>query len=101
MERCHQDGRDQDQLGSRARSWRACGCRAEQRDERAPSAHSITSSARASSVGGTSMRIARAVARLMMNSNNLVARATGMSAGFSPLRMRPPALLAIADEVIE
>jgi hypothetical protein len=45
-------------------------------------------------VGGTSMRIARAVARLMTNSN-LVARATGMSAGFSPLRMRPVWMAAL------
>src|SRR5262249_4641235 len=50
--------------------------------------HSMTSSAVASSVGGRVRRIARAVARLMMSSN-LVGRATGMSAGFSPLRMRP------------
>src|ERR1700686_5325730 len=50
--------------------------------------YSITSSARASSVGGAVTPIALAVARLMMSSN-LVARATGMSEGFSPLRMRP------------
>src|SRR5262249_45930258 len=50
--------------------------------------HSITSSARASSVGGTSRPNVLAVCRLMTNSN-LVARRTGMSAGFSPLRMRP------------
>src|SRR5262245_42152979 len=60
---------------------------AEQRDELA-AFHSITSSARASSVGGTSRPSARAVCRLMMNSN-LVARITGRSAGFSPLRTRP------------
>jgi hypothetical protein len=60
---------------------------AEQRDELA-SLHSITSSARASSVAGISMSIVRAVFRLMMKSN-LVARWTGSSPGFSPLRMRP------------
>jgi hypothetical protein len=50
--------------------------------------HSITSSARASSVGGTSTPSALAVGRLM-TSSNLVGWTTGRSAGFSPLRMRP------------
>src|SRR5262249_25707 len=50
--------------------------------------YSITSSARASSVGGTSMPSAWAVCRLMTNSN-VVGCITGRSAGFSPLRMRP------------
>ena len=59
---------------------------AEQRDELAPP-HSITSSARASSDGGTSRPSALAVLRLMTNSN-LVGACTGKSAGFSPLRMR-------------
>ena len=59
---------------------------AEQRDELAP-LHSITSSARASSVGGTSRPSALAVLRLM-TSSNLVGCCTGRSAGFSPLRMR-------------
>ena len=58
------------------------------RDDLAPPHHSITSSARASSVGGISKPNVLAVCRLMTNSN-LVARKTGMSAGFSPLRMRP------------
>jgi len=49
--------------------------------------HSITSSARASSVGGSSMPSAFAVFRLMTNSY-LVGACTGRSAGFSPLRMR-------------
>src|SRR5262245_61090696 len=61
---------------------------AEQGDEVAPPHHSITSSARARSVAGTSMPSVFAVCRLMTNSN-LVARNTGMSAGFSPFRMRP------------
>ena len=47
--------------------------------------HSITSSARASSVGGTSRPSALAVIRLMTNSN-LVDCKTGRSAGFAPLR---------------
>ena len=50
--------------------------------------YSITSSARASSVAGTSRPIALAVARFM-TSSNLVDCDTGRSAGFAPLRMRP------------
>jgi hypothetical protein len=63
---------------------------AEQRDELAPLQrrdHSITSSARASSVGGISSPSALAVLRLMTRSY-LVGACTGRSAGFSPLRMR-------------
>src|SRR5262249_33564457 len=63
------------------------GRAAEQRDELA-ALHSITSSARASRFGGTSMPSARAVDRLM-TSSNLVDCTTGRSAGFAPLRMRP------------
>ena len=58
---------------------------AEQRDELAP-LHSITSSARASSVGGTVRPSALAVCRLMTNSN-LVDCKTGRSAGLAPLRI--------------
>src|SRR5262245_33610850 len=47
----------------------------------------MTSSARASSVGGTSRPSALAVLRLTTNSY-LVGACTGRSAGFSPLRMR-------------
>src|SRR6516162_3386380 len=65
-------------------SGHAAGRAAEQRDELAPP-HSITSSARASSVGGTSMPSALAVCRLITNSN-LVACNTGRSAGCAPLR---------------
>ena len=50
--------------------------------------YSITSSARASSVGGTSRPSALALLRLMTKSN-LVGCITGRSAGFSPLRIRP------------
>jgi len=50
--------------------------------------HSITSSARASSVGGTVRPIVLAVCRLTTNSN-FTARRTGRSLGFSPLRTRP------------
>src|SRR5262249_49858115 len=59
---------------------------AEQRDELA-TLHSITSSARASRVGGTSMPSALAVLTLI-TSSYLVGFCTGRSAGFSPLRMR-------------
>jgi hypothetical protein len=51
------------------------------------SRHSITSSARTSSVGGTSRPRALAVLRLI-TSSYLVGACTGRSAGFSPLRMR-------------
>src|SRR5262249_29996066 len=61
---------------------------AEKRDELAPPHHSITSSARASSVAGISRPSALAVGRLMTNSN-LVDWTTGSSAGLAPLRMRP------------
>src|SRR5262249_53702127 len=50
--------------------------------------HSITSSARASSCGGTSRPSALAVFRLI-TSSNLVGCCTGRSAGFAPLRIRP------------
>jgi hypothetical protein len=50
--------------------------------------HSITSSACASRLSGTARPIARAVCALT-TSSNLVGCATGMAAGFSPLRMRP------------
>src|SRR5262249_54511257 len=61
------------------------GRAAEQRDERA-ALHSITSSARASRVGGMVRRSALAVSRLTMKSN-LVGCSTGMSAGLVPRRI--------------
>jgi hypothetical protein len=74
--------------GLRARRERPCDCRtAEKRDELALS-HSITSSARARSVGGMSRFSERAVWRLMTNSN-LVDCRTGRSAGLAPLSMLP------------
>src|SRR5262245_34428038 len=66
----------------RPRSRRA----AEQRDELAASDHSITSSARVSKVGGTSMTRALGVVGFMMRSN-LVGCSTGRSAGFAPRRI--------------
>src|SRR6516165_7680990 len=50
--------------------------------------HSITSSARASNVGGISIPSERAVCRLRVNSN-LVDCRTGRSAGLAPLTMLP------------
>src|SRR5262249_670705 len=58
-----------------------------QADELAPPAHSITSSARASTVGGTSRPTAVAVLRLMIRWN-FVGTSTGRSAGLTPRRMR-------------
>src|SRR5262245_1054022 len=55
---------------------------ADQRDELA-TPHSITSSAMASSEGGTSMPNTFAVLRLITNSN-LVGRSTGSSSGLAP-----------------
>src|SRR5262245_65140895 len=73
----------------RARRKRPHGRATEQRDELAPfhlRRHSITSSAMASSDGGTSRPSALAVLRLM-TSSNLVGCWTGMSAGFAPRRI--------------
>jgi hypothetical protein len=50
--------------------------------------YSITSLARASSVGGTLRPRARAVGRFIANTN-LADCTTGKSAGFSPLMIRP------------
>src|SRR5262249_22598911 len=75
----------------RARRERPRGRRAaSKRNELAPvdlCDHSITSSARASNVGGTSSPSDLAVLRLM-TSSYLVGACTGRSAGFSPLRIR-------------
>src|SRR5262249_18485712 len=71
----------------RAHRERPCRRRtAEQRDELA-ALHSITSSARASNVAGTSSPSALAVLRLI-TSSYFVGGCTGRSVGFSPLRMR-------------
>src|SRR5262249_22711515 len=56
---------------------------AEQRDERAPVAHSITSSASESNLPGTVRRSVLAVVRLITRSN-LVGCSTGMPAGLVP-----------------
>src|SRR6266508_6627988 len=53
-----------------------------------PSHHSITSSAVASSVGGT-VRPSILAVWALMTSSNLLDCTTGRSAGLAPLRMRP------------
>jgi hypothetical protein len=74
-------------LSLRACRERPCSRRAADQPNELPPSHSITSSARASTDGGTSRPSALAVLRLM-TSSNLVGACTGRSAGFSPLRMR-------------
>ena len=77
-------------LGRRARARYKrpeCRCAPDQRYELAASDHSITSSARASTLAGTARPSAFAVLRLITVSY-LVGTCTGMSAGVSPLRMR-------------
>src|SRR5262245_35843406 len=80
------DNRDRTLL-LRTRRERPCGHAAEQRDEVAP-LHSITSSAAASNLSGTTRPSILAVWALM-TSSNLLACTTGRSDGFAPLRMRP------------
>src|SRR5262249_23072889 len=63
------------------------GCRAAEKRDELPALHSITSSARASSVGVTSRPSALAAWRLI-TSSYFTGVCTGRSAGFSPLRMR-------------
>src|SRR5262245_31701368 len=73
----------------RARHERPRRRTANQRDELAPlhcCGHSITSSARASRVGGTSMPSALAVLRLMTRSNR-VGCSTGKSPGLAPRKI--------------
>ena len=53
-----------------------------------PECYSITSSARASSVGGNSIPSALAALRLSTN-RNLVGRCTGRSAGIAPFKICP------------
>ena len=75
----------------RHRRERPCDTRAHEREELAPPhrfpRHSITLSARATSVAGTVTPIALAVLRLI-TSSNLLACSTGKSFGRAPLRMR-------------
>src|SRR6187200_2804321 len=57
--------------------------------------HSITSSARASSVGGTLRPSSLAVATLMTSSSYFVGCCTGSSSAFAPRRMRFTYLAAL------
>jgi hypothetical protein len=79
--------RSRDVVGSRLPDGhpRPCHRPAEQRDELAL-IHSITSSARASTLARISMPSTFAVLRLI-TSSYLVGACTGRSAGFSPLRI--------------
>src|SRR6516225_2193332 len=70
----------------RARYQRPCRRTASNRDE-LPPLHSITSSARASSEGGTVRPRAFAVLRFIASSY-FVGACTGRSAGFSPFKIR-------------
>src|SRR5262249_44630311 len=70
-------------LGS---GYGGCSNRTCQTGKKIPASHSITSSARASSVAGTSRPSALAVLRLISISN-LVGCSTGRSAGFAPLKI--------------
>jgi hypothetical protein len=81
----HTDAPDLRRLRARRERPRH-GRAADERDEVA-SFHSITSSARPSSIGGTVRPIVLAVFRLI-TSSNLVGCWTGRSAGFSPMNMR-------------
>src|SRR5262249_4600102 len=63
-------------------------CPADERDEVASAAHSMTSSAVASSLSGTVRPSILAVCWLI-TSSNLADCTTGRSAGLAPLRMRP------------
>src|SRR5262245_4366751 len=84
---CRQEHNAPHPLRLRPRRERPHGrCAAEQRYE-LPAVHSITSSARASSVGGTSRPSAFAVLRLI-TSRYFVGVWTGNSAGRSPRKMR-------------
>src|SRR5262249_25697467 len=85
----------------RARRERPRGSRpAERGKEGATPHHSITSSARESSVGGTARPSACAVLRLITNSN-AVGSSTGRSAGRAPFRMPPPVRLSHAQPAAE
>src|SRR5262249_13498523 len=68
------------------REWPRCCRAAEERHELATAAHSITSSARASTLAGISMPSALAALRLMISSY-LVGACTGRAAGLSTFTM--------------
>src|SRR4029077_20695498 len=86
VERCGGEEPDHRRRLLRAHHYRPRSRAAKSRDERAPF-HSITSSARASSDGGTMRPSIFAVLRLIV-STYFVGACTGKSAGLSPFRMR-------------
>src|SRR5262249_33937794 len=81
------------------RKWPRDSGTAEKANELAPP-HSITSSARASSVSGTVRPSALAVLRLI-TSSNLVGCWMGKSAGLAPLRMRSTYAAARRNRSVE
>jgi hypothetical protein len=84
---CEQGDAQRTRLPMRAHSDRPRGCRAaEQRDELAPF-HSITSSARASTLSGKARPSVLAVWTLIVSSY-LIGCCTGNSVTFAPLRIR-------------
>src|SRR5262245_66207852 len=85
--RCRSFGRAHRRRLLRICCKRPCRSHASKQADELAALHSITSSARASSVGGTSRPSVFAVLRLI-TSSYLVGACTGRSAGFSPLRMR-------------
>src|SRR5204862_3376534 len=84
----HADAPDLARLLRRHGDRPCCRRAAEKCDELAPPHHSMTSSARPSSVSGKVRSSILAVLRLITNST-FADRWTGRSAGFSPLRTRP------------
>src|ERR1700737_2072973 len=81
------DGRKRDVRSSSASGRRQLDPpRPKSANKRHSAFHSITSSARVMSVGGTSIPSTFAVFRLMANTN-FVGSWTGKSAGFAPLRI--------------
>src|SRR5262249_44836122 len=85
----HHDGKPPHALAVlRARRERPRRRTATKEHDELATIHSITSSARASSIGEISRPSALAVARLITSSKR-VGCTTGRSAGFAPLRMRP------------
>src|SRR5262249_46253881 len=75
------------QLLRAGRQRPCCGCTADERDELAPLHHSITSSARASTLSGNARPSVLAVLTLIVSSY-LIGCCTGNSATFAPLRIR-------------
>src|SRR5262249_46878474 len=94
------DGRQPARLLRTCRKRPRRGRDAEQRDERAPAAHSITSSARPSSVSGKVMPIALAAFRLIISQGPLVFDGSARAREDMPIRgapSRPPGLIPLIE----